>query len=67
MPDRQAIVNPVKGKKPPPTGSMAILAATESDLHLLARLASTPMVEQRKLYMSHLQVHADEESRFDSI
>ena len=64
MPDRCAIVNPVKGKKPPDTGPLAILAATESDLRLLARLADTPVVEQRKLYMSSLQVHADDRRRF---
>ena len=64
MPDRRAIVNPVKGKKPPDTGPMAIIAATESDLGLLARLADTPVVEQRKLYMSSLQVHADDQRRF---
>jgi len=64
MTDRCAIVNPVKGKSPPATGSMAILAATESDLRLLGRLAATPVVEQRKFYMSHLQVHADAHRRF---
>lgn len=64
MPDRRAIVNPVKGKKPPETGPMAVIAATETDLRLLARLTDTPMVEQRKLYMSHLQVHADSRRRF---
>lgn len=64
MPDRRAIVNPVRGKTPPATGSMAILAATESDLRLLARLAETPLVEQRKFYMSQLQIHADPHRRF---
>ena len=64
MPDRRAIVNPVKGKTPPKTGSLAIIAATETDLRLLSRLADTPMVEQRKLYMSQLQVHADDHRRF---
>jgi uridine phosphorylase len=64
MPDRRAIVNPVKGKKPPDTGPVAIIAATESDLRLLARLADTPVVEQRKLYMSSLQVHANDRRRF---
>jgi uridine phosphorylase len=64
MPDRRAIVNPVKGKKPPDTGTMAIIAATEVDLRLLARLTDTPIVEQRKLYMSTLQVHADDHRRF---
>ncbi len=64
MPDRRAIVNPVKGKKPPDTGLVAIMAATESDLRLLSRLADTPVVEQRKLYMSSLQVHADDQRRF---
>jgi uridine phosphorylase len=64
MPDRRAIVNPVKGKKPPDTGPLAIIAATESDLRLLARLADTPVVEQRKLYMSSLQVHASDQRRF---
>ena len=64
MPDRRAIVNPVKGKKPPDTGPLAIIAATESDLRLLARLADIPVVEQRKLYMSNLQVHADDQRRF---
>jgi len=64
MPDRRAIVNPVKGKKPPDTGPLAIMAATESDLRLLSRLADTPVVEQRKLYMSSLQVHADDQLRF---
>lgn len=64
MPDRRAIVNPVRGKTPPVTGSMAILVATESDLRLLGRLAGTPVVEQRKFFMSHLQVHADEHRRF---
>jgi len=64
MPDRRAIVNPVKGKKPPDTGPLAIIAATESDLRLLSRLADIPVVEQRKLYMSHLQVHADDQRRY---
>jgi uridine phosphorylase len=64
MPDRRAIVNPVRGKTPPATGSMAILAATEGDLRLLDRLAGSPVVERRKFYMSHLQVHADEHRRF---
>ena len=64
MTDRRAIVNPVKGKKPPETGPVAIIAATESDLRLLARLTDTPVVEQRKLYMSSLQVHADDRRRF---
>ena len=64
MPDRRAIVNPVKGKKPPETGPLAIIAATEGDLRLLARLADSPVVEQRKLYMSNLQVHADDRRRF---
>lgn len=64
MPDRRAIVNPVKGKTPPETGALAIIAATETDLHLLSRLADTPMAERRKLYMSHLQVHADDRRRF---
>jgi purine-nucleoside phosphorylase len=43
---------------------MAILAATESDFHMLSRLAGMSMVEQRKFYMSQLQVHADENRRF---
>ncbi|MCB2146486.1 MAG: nucleoside phosphorylase [Deltaproteobacteria bacterium] len=64
MPDRRAIVNPVKGKKPPETGRFAIIAATESDLRLLAHLAEPPVVEQRKLYMSSLQVHANDQQRF---
>jgi purine-nucleoside phosphorylase len=64
MPDRRAIVNPVKGKKPPDTGTMAIIAATEIDLRMLARLTDTPVAEQRKLYMSTLQVHADDQRRF---
>jgi purine-nucleoside phosphorylase len=64
MPDRRAIVNPVRGKTPPETGSTAILAATEGDLRLLDRLAATPVVERRKFYMSRLQVHADDHRRF---
>ncbi len=64
MPDRRAIVNPVKGKRPPTTGSVAIVAATETDLLLLREMVDTPMVERRKLYMSHLQVHADDQRRF---
>lgn len=64
MPDRRAIVNPVRGKTPPETGSTAILAATEGDLRLLERFAATPVVERRKFYMSHLQVHADDHRRF---
>jgi purine-nucleoside phosphorylase len=64
MPDRRAIVNPVKGKKPPNTGLVAIIAATEIDLRLMTRLADTPVAEQRKLYMSTLQVHADDQRRF---
>ncbi len=62
--DRRAIVNPVKGKTPPETGSIAILAATESDLRLLGRLSETPLREQRKVYMSQLQVHGDDHRRF---
>ena len=64
MPDRRAIVNPVKGKHPPHTGPLAIIAATESDLGRLTRLVQTPLVEQRKLYMSTLRVYADEHRRF---
>ena len=64
MPDRRAIVNPVKGKKPPETGPVAVVAATEVDLRLLSRLSDTPIVEQRKLYMSSLQVHADDQRRY---
>ncbi len=64
MSDRHAIVNPVKGKSPPKTGDMAILAATESDLRRLGMLTQTPVVERRKLFMSALHVHADDEQRF---
>ncbi|HSO19909.1 MAG TPA: nucleoside phosphorylase [Desulfosarcina sp.] len=64
MPDRLAIVNPVKGKRPPTTGSLAVVAATDTDMRLLTHLAGTPAVERRKLYMSHLQVHADGARRF---
>jgi uridine phosphorylase len=64
MPDRRAIVNPVKGSHPPRTGSLAIVAATDVDLRLLTRLTDTPVVEKRKLYMSHLQIHADEARRY---
>jgi purine-nucleoside phosphorylase len=64
MIDRRAIVNPVKGKRPPRTGPVAILAATETDLRLLTRLADIPPTEKRKLYMSALQVYAHNERRF---
>ena len=64
MPDRRAIVNPVKGKRPPATGRLAIVAATQTDLRLLTERAELPVVEQRKLYMSTLQVHADERRRY---
>jgi purine-nucleoside phosphorylase len=64
MHNRRAIVNPVKGKKPPDTGSVAILVATETDLQLMSRLTDVPLVEQRKLYMSTLHVHADDHRRF---
>ncbi len=64
MPDRRAIVNPVKGKHPPDTGRLAVIAATRTDVHLLATLAELPVVEQRNLYMSTLQVHADETRRY---
>ncbi len=64
MSDRHAIVNPVKGKNPPKTGDMAVLAATESDLHRLERLAQTQVVERRKLFMSALGVHARNNHRF---
>ncbi len=43
---------------------MAIIAATESDRRLMARLTDTPVVERRKLYMSTIQVHADDQRRF---
>ena len=43
---------------------MAIIAATEADLQLLSRLADTPLAAQRKLYMSVLQVYADDQRRF---
>jgi len=59
MPDRRAIVNPVKGKKPPKTGCLAIVAATRADLRLLTELARLPVVDRRKLYMSDLHVYAD--------
>jgi len=64
MPDRRAIVNPVKGKHPPETGCLAIIAATQTDFQLLEKLAGIPVVAQRKLYMSRLQVHAQEKRRF---
>jgi uridine phosphorylase len=64
MSDRHAIVNPVKGKNPPKTGDLAILAATESDLRCLGRLARTPVVEHRKLLMSALTVHAGDHHRY---
>ncbi len=64
MPDRRAIVNPVKGKNPPETGSFAILAATQSDMQLLSRLTNTPLVEQRKIYMSTAFIYADDQHRF---
>jgi len=64
MPDRRAIVNPVKGKHPPAPGRLAIIAATQIDLRLMADLADMPVVEQRKLYMSTLQVHADGQRRY---
>lgn len=67
MPDRRAIVNPVKGKKPPETGSLAIIAATGADLRLLTELAKIPVVDRRKLYMSDLQVRADAEQRYSLI
>ena len=63
MPDRRAIVNPVKGKKPPDTGSLAIVAATQADLRLLAELAKIPVVDRRKLYMSDLHVCANADSQ----
>jgi purine-nucleoside phosphorylase len=64
MPDRHAIVHPVKGRKPPVTGSLAILTATHNDTQLLFRLAEIPMVEQRKLYMSTLRIFSDDQRRF---
>ena len=64
MSDRYAIVNPVKGKNPPKTGDMAIVAATESDLRRLGQLARTPVTQRRKLFMSALLVHADTHHRF---
>lgn len=64
MPDDRAIVKPVKGRKPPQTGTMAIIVATESDLRLIGELADAPLVEQRKLYMSRLQVRAIGQERF---
>ena len=67
MSDRRAIVNPVKGKKPPRPGPIAILAATESDLRLMSRLADLPVAEQRKLYMSTLSVYAAEKHRFSLV
>ena len=67
MSDNFAIVNPVKGKKPPQPGPIAIVAATESDLQLLARMTGRPVAEQRKLYMSTLYVYAMEKHRFSLI
>ncbi len=62
--DRRAIVNPVSGKQPPQTGPLALMVATEGDLRLLTRLADSPIVDQRRLYTSKLQVHADDRRRF---
>lgn len=67
MPEQRAIVNPVKGKKPPQTGPIAIIAATESDLQLMARMTAMPVAEQRKLYMSTLYVYAAEKHRFSLV
>ncbi|GAB6908591.1 Purine or other phosphorylase family 1 [Desulfosarcina cetonica] len=64
MPERRAIVNPVKGKRPPDTGTIAIIAATESDLQLMAGITHVPLVEERKLYMSTLRIFADPHRRF---
>ncbi|BBO86393.1 hypothetical protein DSCO28_69590 [Desulfosarcina ovata subsp. sediminis] len=67
MPERRAIVNPVKGKKPPRTGSIAIIAATDSDLQMMARQTHVPLVEERKLYMSRLRIYADQHRRFSIV
>lgn len=64
MSDRRAIVNPIRGKSPPHTGNLAIVAATEGDLRLLARLTDLPVVDQRKLFISRLSVVADDRQRF---
>jgi purine-nucleoside phosphorylase len=67
MTDHRAIVYPVKGKKPPKTGSIALIAATQPDMGLLSRLADCPVVEERKLYMSTLRVFADDQQRFTAV
>ncbi|MDL2268592.1 nucleoside phosphorylase [Desulfosarcina sp. OttesenSCG-928-A07] len=67
MTDRTAIVNPVKGKYPPQIGGTAIIAATEADLQMIARLAAAPLVEHRNLYMSHLRIFANEDCRFSLV
>lgn len=54
MPEHRAIVNPVKGKNPPETGSIAIMAATENDVRLLTGLDEGLSCSRRKLYMSTL-------------
>ncbi len=60
MTERRAIVNPVRGKNPPETGSVAVMVATETDVKLLTRLSSHPPCSRRKLYMSSLYMFEDE-------
>jgi purine-nucleoside phosphorylase len=65
MSDRRAIVHPVKGRRPPRTGVTAIIVATETDFRRIGALASdAAIVEQRRLYLSRLQVRMVGRQRF---
>jgi purine-nucleoside phosphorylase len=49
-----AIVNPVRGKKPPDVGPVVLMAATQEDLLLICALHAGWQRTDRPLFMSHL-------------
>jgi purine-nucleoside phosphorylase len=54
MPVGPAIVNPVRGKKPPDLGSVTLMVATQADLELICGLYPGWRRSERSLYMSRL-------------
>lgn len=64
MQDNDAIVNPVKGKNPPDTGRVAIMAATQADINLLNQINAPFAVGRQNLYMSRVALFENSKGRF---
>jgi len=63
MPIGPAIVNPMRGTRPPDLGPVALIAATQADLELICGLHAGWQRAERPLYMSRLVCFANRGQR----